>query len=424
MNLNFSDEVMYTLPFYLGPLFVLSILSYLKKHKNYRFNDTLTNASIALGNLGFSFIILLGVVTAYSYAYKEFRLFELDQSSPLTYILAFVAYDFCYYWNHRIHHMIGLFWTDHLVHHTAENFNFGVSIRISYFTELTMWMSFIVMAFLGISLEVFLVASYIQVFWAFCIHTESLKKTPWLDKFFNTPSLHRVHHARNGKYIDKNFGGILVVWDQLFGTYQRELEEEPVVYGVRESYPSFSPLVINSYYLKTIWKKIQLSRSPWEIFCSVFASPGWLPKGVEKRNFYSDVVRIPCSQFKPRDPYISLRTKLTTVVRFFVTLILFCYLMSYFGDFPVLPVTALSLLFLWLSHYNGIVLDGRDVGWGAEIISQGLAGIFLYWAVSTEQSNLLIISTVSLMVIALLNYIVYRQGRELKGRLLPQSETL
>ncbi len=121
-----------------------------------------------------------------------------------------------------------------------------------------MWMTFIPMAFLGISLEVFLAASYTQIIWAFCIHTKFLKKTPGADRIFNTPSLHRVHHARNRQYIDKNYGGILSIWDQLFGTYQKELDDVPAVYGVRESLPSYSPLIINSYYLKTIWKKLRL----------------------------------------------------------------------------------------------------------------------------------------------------------------------
>ncbi len=410
MDLNFSNEMVYTLPFYLGSILVLSILNYVRRQKHYRFNDTLTNASIAVGNLGFSLILLLGVVAIYSHVFEEYRFIELDQTNPLIYVFAFIAYDFCYYWNHRFHHMIGLLWADHIVHHTGEQFNLGVSVRISYFTELTMWMTFIPMALMGISIEVFLVVSYIEAVWAYCIHTEHFKKTPVADKVFNTPSHHRVHHARNSRYIDKNFGGVLIIWDKLFGTFQAELDKDPVVFGVRESYPSFSPLVINSYYLKNIWKKMLLSSTPWEVVCSIFAAPGWLPKKADRKTFYSATTRISCRDFKPYDPHTSLTTKWTSFIRFCVMLVLFTYLMSNFGTIGAIPATILSLLFFWLSHYNGIVLDGKKVGAYPEIIVQLLAASFVYWVAQNTQDVIVASCSIGLMVISAVNYIVYRQA--------------
>ncbi|SFC05297.1 sterol desaturase family protein [Pseudoalteromonas denitrificans] len=407
MDLNFTEEIMYTLPFYLGPLFLLASINFFRKQKNYRLNDTLTNASIALGNLGLSFIFLLAVVAVYSLVYSEYKFFDLDQSDPLTYVLAFLLYDFLYYWNHRFHHMIGLFWADHLVHHTAENFNFGVSIRISYFTELTMWMTFIPMAFLGISLEVFLIASYAQIVWAFCIHTKWFKSTPIADKLLNTPSLHRVHHARNTKYIDKNFGGIFIIWDRLFGTYQTELNDNPVTFGVRESFPSFSPLIINSYYLKTIAKKIRLSSSLFEVVCSIFGPPVWLPKKANKSTFYSKTCKIDSKNFKAKDPYLSTKTKWTCFNRFICIIVVFCYLMMNFGALPVLPLIILSVLFFWLCHYNGIVFDGFKIGWTTEIITQILFISFLSWAITSKQPEYLILSTGILACLSLVNYLIY-----------------
>jgi alkylglycerol monooxygenase len=408
MNLDFTEAVMYTVPFYLGPLFLLATINFFRKQKNYRLNDTLTNASIALGNLGLSFIFLLAVVAMYSSVYSEYRLFTIDQSNPLTYLFAFLLYDFLYYWNHRFHHMIGLFWADHLVHHTAENFNFGVSIRISYFTELTMWMTFIPMAFIGVSLEVFLMASYTQIVWAFCIHTKWFKNTPIADKVFNTPSLHRVHHARNKKYIDKNFGGVLAVWDRLFGTYQTELKEEPVTYGVRESFPSFSPLIINSYYLKTIAKKIKLSSSLYEVVCSIFGPPAWLPKKADKSTFYSTICDISSKDFIPKNPHLSTKAKWTCFNRFTCILVVFCYLMMNFSTLPVLPLILLSVLFFWLCHYNGTVFDGLRVGWFTEIITQALFLSFLSWCVTSGQADDVIFGTVFFSSFSLVNYLIYR----------------
>ncbi|PAJ72882.1 hypothetical protein CJF42_18745 [Pseudoalteromonas sp. NBT06-2] len=408
MDLNFTEEIMYTLPFYLGPLFLLATINFLRKQKNYRLNDTLTNASIALGNLGLSFIFLLAVVAMYSSVYNEYKLFDIDQSNPLIYVFTFLLYDFLYYWNHRFHHMIGLFWADHLVHHTAENFNFGVSIRISYFTELTMWMTFIPMAVLGISLEVFLIASYTQIVWAFCIHTKWFKSTPNADKVINTPSLHRVHHARNTKYIDKNFGGILIVWDRLFGTYQTELNDKPVTYGVRESFPSFSPLVINSYYLKTIAKKIRLSSSLLEIVCAIFGPPAWLPKKANKSKFYSLTCKVASKDFKANDPYLTTKTKWTCFNRFIGIIVVFCYLMMNFATLPVLPLVILSILFFWLCHYNGTVFDGEAVSWFSEIIAQILYMSFLSWCITSGQKEYLIISVSIFACMSFCNYLTYR----------------
>lgn len=368
--MEFSEQVLYTLPLYLGPLFIMATIDHFRGSGGYRINDTLTNATLALGNLGFSFVFLAGVVLMYNYIYTNYALFTLDQSSPLTYVIAFILYDFFYYWNHRFHHMIGIFWADHLVHHSAENMNFGVSIRLSYFVELTMWMTFIIMALSGISLEVFLVVSYIEVSWAFLIHTKWLKETPFLDKIINTPSLHRAHHARDRIYIDKNFGGILVIWDKIFGTYQRELKEVPPTFGISESFESYSPLMLNIQFLKVIREKIRYSQSALDMIKSVFFSPSWIPQGADPDKIFSEKSKIEAKDFTPNNPIISQYAKLSCVGRFIQILIVFIVLMTHFSTLPIEQNISLSVLFLWLCHYNGITFDGRKLGVVFELITQ------------------------------------------------------
>ncbi|MBU2706652.1 sterol desaturase family protein [Zooshikella marina] len=372
MSTDFSEQLLFTLPLYLGPLFIFALIDFVRSTRGYRVNDTLTNATIALGNLGFTFILVAGIIAMYNYLYSNFSLFTLDQTSVTTWLIAFIFYDFCFYWNHRVHHAIGIFWVDHIVHHTAENFNFGVSIRNSYFMEVTMWLTFIPMALAGISIEVFLAVSYTQMTWAFLIHHKKLKHTPRLDKVFNTPSLHRVHHARNTKYIDKNFGGIFIIWDRLFGTYQTESESVPVTYGVRESIQSFSPLMINIQYLKVIIKKFTHSKTLIDKLKSIFYSPGWLPAGLTKTECLGKIADIPCKYFKPKNSPLTATMKLSCILRFIVILVVFTYLMWNFYDLPWLQTTALSCLFFWLCHYNGIVFDGVKITWKSEVLSQFL----------------------------------------------------
>ncbi|MBU2712738.1 sterol desaturase family protein [Zooshikella harenae] len=381
MSMDFSEQLLFTLPLYLGPLLIFALIDFIRGTRGYRVNDTLTNATIALGNLGFTFILVVGIIAVYNYLYSNFALFDLDQTTGLTWLIAFIFYDFCFYWNHRVHHAISIFWVDHIVHHTAENLNFGVSIRNSYFMEVTMWLTFIPMALFGISIEVFLAVSYTQMTWAFLIHTKYLKHTPRLDKIFNTPSLHRVHHARNTKYIDKNFGGIFIIWDRLFGTYQRESDKFPVTYGVRESIKSFSPLMINTQYLRIIVKKFRHSNTLIDKLKSIFYSPGWLPEGLSKTECLGKIADIPSKDFNPKNPPLSATVKLSCMLRFVVILAVFSYLMLHFYDLPWLQTTGLSILFFWLCHYNGIVFDGVKVTWKSEALSQilivlsGLAGL-------------------------------------------------
>lgn len=377
--MDFTEQLLFTLPIYLGPLLVLSLTDFYRKSGRYQFNEMITNATIALGNLGFSFVILLAVVFLYNHIYDNYAFFQWNPESPFIYLLAFLLYDFCYYWNHRFHHMIGIFWADHLVHHSAENMNFGVSIRLSYFMELTMWMTFSLLAFAGIPMEIFLVVSYIQLTYAFFLHTKSLKHTPILDKFINTPSLHRVHHARNDNYMDKNFGGILVIWDQLFGTYQRESQTEPPVYGIAESFRSFSPVVLNVQYLQVIGRKIKASRSFMERIKSVIFSPGWLPQKADADDVFRE---IPIDEFTPQNPAISLITKVATALRFILLLIVFTGLMASYGDLTIGQNISLSLLFFWLCHINGITFDGKPRKSTDELVTQILIAGFALFSIS------------------------------------------
>lgn len=164
----------------------------------------------------------------------------------LVWVFAFFAWDFCFYWLHRFHHKFKWLWAVHVVHHEGEHFNLSLGIRNSWYSSLTSFPFFIGMALIGVPVEVFIATSSIHYFIQFYNHNGIVKKSGWLENVMITPSHHRVHHGVNSIYIDRNFGGTLVFWDKIFGTFQRELEEEPVVYGVKDYKKNFNVLWANN----------------------------------------------------------------------------------------------------------------------------------------------------------------------------------
>lgn len=158
---------------------------------------------------------------------------------------AFIAWDFCFYWLHRLHHAVPAFWAVHAVHHEGEHFNLSLGIRNSWFSSLTSLPFFAILAVLGLPLHVFVFVGAFHYSVQFYNHNAIVGRSGWLDRVLVTPANHRVHHGCNEVYLDRNFGGTLLIWDKLFGTFQRELPEEPIRYGVHERTPSYNPLWAN-----------------------------------------------------------------------------------------------------------------------------------------------------------------------------------
>lgn len=161
------------------------------------------------------------------------------------YAAALVLYDFCYYWLHRLGHTRRVLWASHSVHHQSQDYNLSTALRQTSSGFLLTWLFYLPMAALGVPLEVLFTVAAIDLFYQFWIHTEHVPRLPVLDKWLTTPSNHRVHHAINNIYLDKNFGGMTMVWDRLFGSYQEELAEHPCVYGTTKPLNSWNPIWAN-----------------------------------------------------------------------------------------------------------------------------------------------------------------------------------
>ncbi|MDA7748238.1 sterol desaturase family protein [Bacteroidia bacterium] len=177
--------------------------------------------------------------------YWSFSLLE-DWSYSLIWIFAFFTWDFCFYWLHRFHHKFSFLWAIHVVHHEGEHFNLSLGIRNSWYSSLTSFPFFIGLAMIGVPVEVFIAISSIHYAIQFYNHNGIVKNSGWIEKIMISPSLHRVHHGINTEYIDRNFGGTLVIWDKIFGTYQQELISVPVICGVKDYVKSYDILLANN----------------------------------------------------------------------------------------------------------------------------------------------------------------------------------
>ncbi len=197
--------------------------------------------------------------------------------SPLGWVLALVFYDLCYYWHHRLSHTVAMLWAAHVVHHSSPHFNLSTALRQTSTGALWGWVFYLPMAFAGVPLDVFAIVALIDLLYQFWVHTELVGRLGWFDRWFCAPSNHRVHHAVNDIYLDKNFGGVFMVWDHLFGSYAAEQSGEPCVYGTRNPLHSVNPVWAN---LEVYDKLVAQSRKlpHWRDKLAVwFKPPGWVP---------------------------------------------------------------------------------------------------------------------------------------------------
>jgi sterol desaturase/sphingolipid hydroxylase (fatty acid hydroxylase superfamily) len=228
----------------LGILFVCIILeiiwSWRTDKKVYNIKDSAANLTIFLG-FQLSKLLFAGYQLAFLGIFYRYRIHTFEQTVPV-FILTFFCVDFCYYWFHRASHTIKFFWAFHLVHHSSQQMNLTVAYRLNWLTVLISPIFYVPLVLVGIPPTFILGAYAVNLLYQFFLHTEAIGRLGILEYIIDTPSSHRVHHGSNDQYIDKNFGGVLIIWDRLFGTYQAE--EEKVEYGITTGFAGYNPLVL------------------------------------------------------------------------------------------------------------------------------------------------------------------------------------
>lgn len=273
---DFPDVILWSIPAFLL-LIVLERVSY-RWHGDddelgYGAADTATSLTMGLGSIFTDTLYKIPIVAAYSllYTLTPLRIEPVWWAWPLL----LVAYDVCYYWSHRGHHMIRLLWASHVVHHSSERFNLSTALRQPW-TSVTAWIFYIPLILAGMHPALLAFCGSVNLVYQFWIHTERIDRLPrWFEALFNTPSHHRVHHASQGSYLDRNFGGILIVWDRLFGTFAAERER--CVYGLTKNINSYHPVRVAFHEYASIWRDLRAARSWREVLGHLFGPPGWQP---------------------------------------------------------------------------------------------------------------------------------------------------
>ena len=242
----------------------------------YERKDTLASLSMGIGNVIIAAATKLVAFALMSWVY-EHRLFTLDDVWT-TWVLLFFAEDFCYYWFHRVSHEVRLFWAAHVNHHSSQHYNLSTALRQSWTTPFTGPWFWLPLPLLGFAPWMVLLQQGVSLLYQYWIHTEAIDRLPRpIEWIFNTPSHHRVHHGANPEYLDKNHGGILIVWDRLFGTFTPE--RAPVRYGLTTNVGSFHPVRIAFHewgaMLRDAWRAASLRHA----LGFVLAPPGWHPDG-------------------------------------------------------------------------------------------------------------------------------------------------
>ena len=389
------DYVPYAVPFFL--LAILIELSYgiIKKNNTYRLNDAIS--SLFMGSLRSANKLIIISFGGYIFYLIETHnsLWRMDATSPLVWIFAFVIYDFFYYWFHRISHERQIFWASHVAHHQSEDYNLSTALRQTGTGAFVTWVFFIPVFLIGVPSYVFVSVASVNLIYQFWVHSEHIPKLGWYEKFFVTASNHRVHHAQNENYIDKNYGGVFIIWDRMFGTYKEEEDHETPIYGIRGKINTFNPIWANLHIYVKMAKDIWHSKSWKEKFFVPFARTGWQPTSL---SIPADKDDFDPTTFKKYNPEVPTKIRFYAFMQFLaLSMVGLMLLESGILNYQQLWVTISMMAFTM--YCTSLWLDGKE-GFTMEIVRLVLClalGVYAYIEMSIAAV------AVSLMIYSILN---------------------
>jgi alkylglycerol monooxygenase len=315
--------ILYAVPFFFLLIAIEMILEKVRHTQYYRLNDAITSLSAGVLSRMLDIVKALVPLTIYVLIYENLALFSLPDSLIVG-LSIFVLYDFCYYWNHRLGHEMSLLWAAHVVHHSSEEYNLTTALRQSS-SSVFSWVFYLPLALLGVDPILLITVGSLNLIYQFWVHTRHVPKLGWYEWFFVTPSNHRVHHAQNRVYIDKNYGGVFIIWDRLFGTFQEELDSDPVIFGIRSSLKSWDPLYANVQVYAQLWRDSWHTKNLSDKLRVWFGRTGWRPDDVAGQ---FPIVKTDLNQFEKFDisipalskVYCALQHALTTFIALLVLL--------------------------------------------------------------------------------------------------------
>lgn len=280
-----NDPTVYFIPGFVILILLEVIIGVRQKLKLHEPKDSLASIGMGIGSIfiGIGVKTLAFGVMFYLYQFDVLGLKEhLGMDRWYAWVLIFFADDFSFYWHHRLSHHVRILWAAHINHHSSTNYNLAVALRQSWTEILYKYVFWLWLPLIGFHPIMVLTMMSFSLIYQFWIHTKTIRSLGPLEWVFNTPSHHRVHHASNPRYLDRNHAGILIIWDRLFGTFQKEEESDPVVYGITANIHTYNLLKIAFHEFQNIWRDVKEAPDLKSKLAYIFAPPGWSHDGRSK----------------------------------------------------------------------------------------------------------------------------------------------
>ncbi len=340
----------------------------------YRLNDSVNDLSCGIMQQVVDVFLKTVLIGAYVWVYTYWRQFEIAVDSIGLWLLCFLAVDFAYYWFHRSSHEVNAIWATHVVHHQSEEYNLSVALRQSSLQPLFVMVFYLPLALIGFPPVMFLANASFNKLYQFWIHTRLIGRMGPLEWVFNTPSHHRVHHGRNPKYIDKNHGGTLIIWDRLFGTFQAE-EEEPT-YGITKPLESWNPFWANCHYWADLFETARRTRTLGDKLRVFLKPPGWFPADLGGPQAPPPVSNDPAKY----DPHLAPALKRYATTQFLVLLPPVTWLLFMEASLATSVKIAAVLFVIWSLIDIGLLLEQNRTAYRLEWMRMAVTAPLIFWA--------------------------------------------
>lgn len=369
-----SIYITYAVPVFFMMIGIELIFGLIKGSNNYRLNDSI--AAISLGLISrLPPLLNLGIQgMVWTYVAVNLNMNLMPKESWFTWVMAFLFYDLCYYWMHRMSHEIKVLWASHVVHHQGEEFNLSTALRQTSSGWLWKWIFYIPMFMVGVPGEVFFTVAAINLLYQFWVHTEHIRSLGPLELIFITPSNHRIHHAQNPEYIDANYGGVFIIWDRIFGTYIPERDDLKPIYGTVKPLKSWNPIWANleiyhqmirdTIHTKTLKNKIKV----W------FSNTRWRPEDVYEKFPH---VTNDLNNFEKYDPGVNRTSKFFTSMQFIINSSISTIIIFTINDQSYLQSCMLAIMLVISTTLVTSIIENKKWGYQLELL-RSLLTLFLF----------------------------------------------
>lgn len=354
---EYGKILIIAMPAFLLLIIIEKLYGMWKKEDTVPLMDGVSSISSGITNAVKDVLGLSVTLISYEWMVSKIALFSLE-ANALTYIIAFIVIDFYGYWNHRWAHQINFFWNKHAIHHSSEEFNLACALRqtVSSFVNLFTFL-LVPAAVIGVPAKVIAITLPIQLFLQFWYHTKHIKKMGFLEKIFVTPSHHRVHHAINPEYMDKNHSQIFIVWDKWFGTFQQERDDVPAVFGITRPAQTWNPIRINFQHLWLLISDAWRAEN-WKDKLTIWFKPtGWRPEHFDQKYPVRKIENV--FDFQKYGAAHSSLLMYWAVTQMFATLLFITFLFDNIGKIG-LPAIFVYGAFIFLTVYSySELMDGK-----------------------------------------------------------------